>query len=114
MVSSSTFRVGRDLDALLTASSAEDSFLPGDGGPARVLGGGSVLMFVLPAPAKPGAAIARVRYYFRGAVIQFQLLSAQIGGEMTAAKAEPWSPTTPLQLCWRQLRPFLTGLAACE
>lgn len=94
VVSSSTFRVGREPETAPTASSAEDTFmLPGDGGPARAPDGGSTLTFVLLAPAEPGPAIARVTYYFRGAVVQSHLLSAQIGGE-TGGEGEPWSIVT--------------------
>lgn len=94
VVSSSTFRIGRDLTALPTASSAEDSFLlPGDGSPARAPDGSSTLTFVLRAPAESGPALARITYYFRGAVVQSHLLSAQIGGQ-AADDGVPWSIVT--------------------
>jgi CHAT domain len=95
VVSSSCFRVGREPETAPTASSAEDSFLlPGDGGPARAPDGGSTLTFVLHAPAQPGPAMARITYYFRGAVVQSHLLSAQIRDETTTDKGEPWSIAT--------------------
>jgi len=90
VVSSSSFRVSRGLDEVPTDSSAEDSFLlPGDGGPAGTPEGGSTLTFVLQAPAETGLAMARITYYFRGAVVQSHLLSAQVGGE-TTGDGEPW------------------------
>ena len=95
VVSSSTFRIGHDLGSVPTASSAEDSFLlPGHGEPARAPDGGSTLTFILRAPAEPGPAVARVTYYFRGAVVQSHLLSAQIGVETTTVGDDPWSIVT--------------------
>jgi hypothetical protein len=95
VVSSSSFGVGREPETAPTASSVEDSFLlPGDGGPARAPDGGSTLTFVLHAPAQPGPAMARITYYFRGAVVQSHLLSAQIRGETTTDEGEPWSIAT--------------------
>jgi hypothetical protein len=95
VVSSSSFRVGRDLGEVPTDSSAEDSFLlPGDGSPARAPDGGSTLTFVLRAPAEAGLAMARVTYYFRGAVVQSHLLSAQIGAEATTDQGDLWSIVT--------------------
>jgi hypothetical protein len=95
VVSSSTFRVGREPGTIPTASSAEDSFLlPGDGGQARTADGGSTLTFVLHAPAEPGPAMARITYYFRGAVVQSHLLSAQIGAVPGGEADEPWSIVT--------------------
>jgi len=94
VVSSSSFTVGREPQTAPTASSAEDSFLlPGDGGPARAPDGGSTLTFVLRPPAASGPAMARVTYYFRGAVVQSHLLSAQVGGA-TGGQGEPWSIVT--------------------
>jgi len=96
-VSSSTFGVGRDPGEVPTASAAEDSFLlPGDGSPARARDGGTTLTFTLLAPAEPGFAQARITYYFRGAVVQSHLLSAQIGGETRTdgSEGELWSIVT--------------------
>lgn len=95
VVSSSTFTVGREPGAISAASSAEDSFLlPGDGRAATAADGGSELMFVLAAPAEPGPALVRVTYYYRGAVVQSQLLSAQVDGGTIAGSDDPWSLVT--------------------
>jgi hypothetical protein len=86
VVNSSAFTVGRDQRVFPAAHSAEDSFvLPGDGAAARAPDGTSDLTFVLGAPAEPGPASVRVSYYYRDAVLQSQLLSAQVGGEPTAS-----------------------------
>ena len=87
-VSSTSFKVGRDLDLVPDPDSysAEDRFiLPGDGSPARTGGGGTELTFVLRAPSQPGPARLRILYYYRGAVVQSQLLAMDIGGP------DPWS-----------------------
>jgi hypothetical protein len=80
-VSSTTFAVGRDPAAVPAGHSEEDQFLlPGDGGPARTMDGGRELVFVVAAPREPGTARLRIVYYHRGAVVQSQLLTAEIGG----------------------------------
>ena len=87
-VSSTSFKVGRDLDLVPDPDrySAEDRFiLPGDGSPARTRDGRTELIFVLRAPSQPGPARLRILYYYRGAVVQSQLLTMDIGG------LDPWS-----------------------
>ena len=87
-VSSTSFNVGRDLDLVPDPDSysAEDRFiLPGDGSPARTRDGRTELIFVLRAPSQPGPARLRILYYYRGAVVQSQLLTMNIGGQ------DPWS-----------------------
>ena len=87
-VSSTSFKVGRDLDLVPgpDSYSAEDRFiLPGDGSPARTRDGRTELTFVLQAPSQPGPARLRILYYYRGAVVQSQLLTMDIGGP------DPWS-----------------------
>lgn len=87
-VSSTTFAVGRDLAATPAEHSAEAQFLlPGDGSPALTDDGGTDLTFVLLVPADPGQARLRIGYYYRGAVVQSQLLTAEIG-------TGPWSLVT--------------------
>jgi CHAT domain len=82
-------RAGRDPFAVPAGRLAEDQFvLPGDGGPARARDGGTVLTFALGTPGRPGLARLRIVYYYRGAVVQSQLLEADVGG------AAPWSLTT--------------------
>jgi hypothetical protein len=80
-VSSATFTVGRDPTAVPDGHAEEDQFvLPSDGSPARTSDGGTELTFILMTPRDPGAARLRLVYYYRGAVVQSQLLSAEIGG----------------------------------
>ena len=79
-VSSTSFTVGRDPATVPVGHSEEDQFtLPGDGSPARTRAGGTVLTFVLLTPREPGPARLRIVYYYRGAVVQSQLLAAEIG-----------------------------------
>ena len=96
VVSSSMFTVGRDPSSFTARTAEEDRFvLPGDGGPARAPDGGTLLTFVVGAPSTPGTAVLRIVYYYRGAVIQSQLLSAYIGGRDEAgADRDPWSLST--------------------
>ena len=69
--------------------------LPGDGGRARAAGGGPGLAFVLGAPRGPGPARLRVIYYFRGAIVQSQLLTAVIGAPARhRGQPPPWSLVT--------------------
>jgi hypothetical protein len=106
VVSSSSFTVGRDPGVFPADGAAEDSFiLPGDGGPARTRDGGTVLSFVLGAPATPGTALLRIVYYYRGAIVQSQLLTADVGradpAQLTmdtadAGKAGEAGPNRPL------------------
>jgi CHAT domain len=80
VVSSAHFTVGRDPALFPHARTAEDQFfLPGNGSPARADGGGTTLTFVLGTPAAAGPARLRIVYYYRGAVVQSQLLEAEIG-----------------------------------
>jgi hypothetical protein len=81
MVSSSHFAVGMNENSLEESSAAHGRFLlPRDGGPARTTRGRPFLFFSLRAPQEPRrGARARVGYYFRGAVVQSQVLIADVG-----------------------------------
>ncbi len=70
--------------------------LPGDGEPARAADGSPALTFVLAAPRSPGPARLRVIYYFRGAIVQSQLLTAVIGAPALGRRrwARTWSLVT--------------------
>ena len=101
VVTSTTFTVGPVADGagrlLVPAEHAHASHfvLPGDGGPARAADGGPDLTFVLGAPRSPGPARLRIIYYFRGAIIQSQLLSAVIAGPaLRGGQTPPWSLVT--------------------
>jgi hypothetical protein len=83
MVSSTHFAVG-ETDAVPSESGVAHArfLLPGKGGSARASGGGRYLYFILRAPQAPRRdARARVGYYFRGAVVQSQVLIADVGHE---------------------------------
>jgi hypothetical protein len=87
-VSSTSFTVGRDRGAVPAGHCAGAQFLlPDDGSAALTEDGGTDLTFVLGVPASPGPARLRIVYYFRGAVVQSQLLTADIG-------ADPWTLVT--------------------
>jgi eukaryotic-like serine/threonine-protein kinase len=74
---------------------ASQFVLPGDGGPARAADGGPGLAFVLAAPRSPGLARLRIIYYFRGAIVQSQLLTARIGAPVPkGGQATTWSLVT--------------------
>jgi hypothetical protein len=80
VVSSAHFSIGRDPALYPNARTAQDQFLlPGDGGPARTADGGTTLTFALGTPTAAGHARLRIVYYYRGAVVQSQLLEAEIG-----------------------------------
>jgi hypothetical protein len=81
VVTSESFWVGRPGPDDSWARSQQDSFiLPGDGRPARTADGRDELTFGLRTPSDPGTARLRVVYYYRGAVVQSQVLVADIGG----------------------------------
>src|SRR5579859_1671449 len=101
VVASTTFTVGPVADSAgrlrVPAEHAHASHfvLPGDGGPARAADGGTDLTFVLGAPRSPGRARLRIIYYFRGAIVQSQLLSAVIAGPAPrGGQTPPWSLVT--------------------
>src|SRR5579859_729300 len=101
VVTSTTFTVGPVTDSAgrlrVPAEHAHASHfvLPGDGGPARAADGGPDLTFVVGAPRSPGPARLRIIYYFRGAIIQSQLLTAVIAGPaLRGGQAPPWSLVT--------------------
>ena len=101
VVTSTTFTVGPVTDGagrLRVPSEhahASHFVLPSDGGPARAADGGPDLTFVLGAPRSPGPARLRIIYYFRGAIIQSQLLTAVIAGPaLRGGQTPPWSLVT--------------------
>jgi CHAT domain len=81
MVSSSHFAVGENRERLGQTTDAHGRLLlPRNGGPARTLSGGRFLYFFLRTPGEQRrGARARVGYYFRGAVVQSQVLIADVG-----------------------------------
>jgi hypothetical protein len=101
VVTSTTFTVGPFTEGAgrlrVPAEHAHASHfvLPGDGGPARAADGSSGLTFVLGAPRSPGPARLRIIYYFRGAIVQSQLLAAVIAEPVPAGGQTPaWSLVT--------------------
>lgn len=89
VVTSAHFTVERGPSLFPGGRMAEDQLvLPGNGGPARARDGGTVLTFALRTPGQQGPARLRIVCYYRGAVVQSQLLAADIGG------TGPWSPVT--------------------
>ncbi|HEU5420314.1 MAG TPA: CHAT domain-containing protein [Streptosporangiaceae bacterium] len=93
VITSETIWVGPGIRAVRTdwGHSQQDSFLlPADGGPARTADGSSELLFELLTPHEPGTARLRIGYYCRGAVVQSQVLVADI--------AEPGTPGGPWSL----------------
>jgi hypothetical protein len=98
VVSSTSFTVGRDpgpgLSQPPAGRAAADRFvLPGSGGPARAADGGTVLTFTLEAPAEPGPARLRIAYYYRDAVVQSQLLTADVGPPAAEPEPAPGAPS---------------------
>jgi hypothetical protein len=101
VVTSTTFTVGpftEGADRLRVPAGhahASHFVLPGDGGPARAADGGSGLAFALGAPRSLGPARLRIIYYFRGAIVQSQLLAAVIAQPVPAGGQTPaWSLVT--------------------
>jgi serine/threonine protein kinase len=101
VVTSTTFTVGpftEGADRLRVPAGhahASHFVLPGDGGPARAADGGSGLTFALGAPRSLGPARLRIIYYFRGAIVQAQLLAAVIAQPVPAGGQTPaWSLVT--------------------
>ncbi|HEY1639637.1 MAG TPA: CHAT domain-containing protein [Streptosporangiaceae bacterium] len=81
-VTSETFWIGRGLGAANSTwgQAQQGSFLlPGNGGPAHTADGQAELLFELLTPPDPGPARLRIIYYYRGAVVQSQVLVAEIG-----------------------------------
>lgn len=81
MVSSSDFKIKKNIYETLSSTTAQGRFfLPGDGGPARMEDGDFFMYFNLVAPTTPMSANARIGYYYRNHLVQSQLLTADIGG----------------------------------
>jgi caspase domain-containing protein/CHAT domain-containing protein len=80
-LSSTDFAVGESRGHLGQSRVVDGGFfLRRGGGPARTSKGGRYLYFFLRAPSEPArGARARATYYFRGAVVQSQVLIADVG-----------------------------------
>ena len=95
VVTSETFWLAPGLRAAAGSwgRSQQASFvLPADGSPARAGDGTDELLFELIAPSEPGTARLRIGYYYHGAVVQSQVLVADIGA--AAGAGGSWSLTT--------------------
>jgi len=80
MVSSSDFEVGLTMEDLGSECAVHGRFhLPADGSAGKTSKGKKFLFFLLRAPKSGCRALARIGYYFRGSLVQSQLVVAHVG-----------------------------------
>lgn len=87
VVSSTQFRVGRTEERPVDRAAWDRLFLPGDGGVAVAENSDPYLDFSLEAPSTAQISIARIQFFYRGALVQSQRLQVAIGGKLDDSSA---------------------------